>query len=128
MCRWLACTGSPVTLDTLLLKPTQSLIDQSLRARRLYVPGPPLTAEFGDHSEPTNGDGFGVGWYGGRDLPDLCRDVRPTGNDANLHRLAAQVRSGMFLAPRHRVEIPESSLVIMRSGEKPEIQSFHPVI
>ena len=51
MCRWLAYSGTPVLLKDLLYKPKHSLIDQSLHSR-LGV-------------ETTNGDGFGVGWYGG---------------------------------------------------------------
>src|SRR5919107_412055 len=50
LCRWLAYSGSPILLEELLYKPDHSLIDQSLHAR-LGV-------------ETTNGDGFGVGWYG----------------------------------------------------------------
>src|SRR5215216_1828041 len=50
MCRWLAYSGSPILLEELLYKPEHSLIDQSLHSR-LGV-------------ETTNGDGFGVGWYG----------------------------------------------------------------
>ena len=50
MCRWLAYSGSPLALDTFLLEPEHSLIDQSLHARMGVT--------------TTNGDGFGVGWYG----------------------------------------------------------------
>ena len=42
--------GAPILLEELLYKPDHSLIDQSLHSR-LGV-------------ETTNGDGFGVGWYG----------------------------------------------------------------
>ncbi|CAM5693246.1 Gamma-glutamyl-hercynylcysteine sulfoxide hydrolase [Streptomyces griseorubiginosus] len=49
MCRWLAYSGTPLLLDTILYKPAHSLIDQSLHSR-LGV-------------ETTNGDGFGVGRY-----------------------------------------------------------------
>jgi len=98
MCRWLAYTGPPIFLDTLLLKPTHSLIDQSLEARQNYVPGAPVTSMFRHHALPTNGDGFGVGWYGERPFPGQYRDTRPAWNDANLHRLAQQIRSKMFLA------------------------------
>ena len=52
MCRWLAYSGSPVRLDELLYKPANSLVMQGKHAR-LGV-------------ETTNGDGFGVGWYGSR--------------------------------------------------------------
>lgn len=47
MCRWLAYTGMPVLLDTVLCKPVHSLIDQSLHARMRV--------------ETTDGAGFRVG-------------------------------------------------------------------
>jgi predicted glutamine amidotransferase len=73
MCRWLAYSGSPILLDELLLKTDHSLIDQSLHAR-LGV-------------ETTNGDGFGVGWYGARtERPAVFRSVEPAWNDRNVPR------------------------------------------
>ena len=84
MCRWLAYSGAPIFLDEVLFNTEHSLIDQSLRAE----------------SSPnvTNGDGFGVGWYGKREIPGLYKDIRPAWNDSNLHGLAAQIESPMFLA------------------------------
>ncbi len=85
MCRWLAYSGSPILLEELLLKPEYSLIDQSLHAR------------FG--VETTNGDGFGVGWYGtNTDTPAFFRSVEPAWNDRNLRELAGYVESPLFLA------------------------------
>ena len=84
MCRWLAYSGSPIALDTFLLEPEHSLIDQSLHSRMGV--------------ETTNGDGFGVGWYGDGPEPALYRSTSPAWNDRNLRELAAQVRSGLFLA------------------------------
>ncbi|UCH38601.1 MAG: class II glutamine amidotransferase [Gammaproteobacteria bacterium] len=84
MCRWLAYSGSPIALDTFLLEPEHSLIDQSLHARMGV--------------ETTNGDGFGVGWYGEDPEPTLYRSISPAWNDRNLRELAAHVRSGLFLA------------------------------
>jgi predicted glutamine amidotransferase len=85
MCRWLAYSGSPILLEELLLKPEYSLIDQSLHAR-LGV-------------ETTNGDGFGVGWYGtNTDTPAVFRSVEPAWNDRNLRELAGYVESPLFLA------------------------------
>lgn len=98
MCRWLAYAGPPITLDTLLLKPDHSLIDQSWRARQNYVPGAKPMAMFRNDALPTNGDGFGIGWYGVRDVPGQYRDVRPAWNDENLHRLCEQIASPLFLA------------------------------
>ena len=84
MCRWLAYSGAPVLLEDVLFNTDHSLIDQSLRAT--------------DSHNPTNGDGFGVGWYGKRDVPGVYKDVRPAWNDMNLKALAAQIESPMFLA------------------------------
>jgi predicted glutamine amidotransferase len=85
MCRWLAYSGSPILLEELLLKPDHSLIDQSLHAR-LGV-------------ETTNGDGFGVGWYGeNTDTPAVFRSVEPAWNERNLRELAGHVESPLFLA------------------------------
>ena len=85
MCRWLAYSGSPILLEELLLKPEYSLIDQSLHAR-LGV-------------ETTNGDGFGVGWYGtNTDTPAVFRSVEPAWNDRNLREVAGYVESPLFLA------------------------------
>lgn len=90
MCRWLAYMGPPIFLDTLLIKPQHSLIDQSLHAQLNYIPG------VGNLT--TNGDGFGIGWYGERPRPGRFRDIRPAWNDENLRCLAEQIRSPLFLA------------------------------
>ena len=84
MCRWLAYSGSPILLEDVLFKTDHSLIDQSLRAT--------------DAATTTNGDGFGIGWYGTRDVPGVYRDIRPAWNDSNLQALAAQIESPLFLA------------------------------
>jgi glutamine amidotransferase len=84
MCRWLAYSGAPLYLEELIFKPEHSIIDQSLSARS----GP----------STTNGDGFGIGWYGSRDTPGVYKDIQPAWNDANLRHLAEQIRSHAFLA------------------------------
>jgi glutamine amidotransferase len=84
MCRWLAYSGTPVLLEELLYKPTHSLIDQSLHSQ-LGV-------------ETTNGDGFGVGWYGEGKTPALYRSIEPAWNDRNLRELASQIRAGIVFA------------------------------
>ena len=84
MCRWIAYTGGPVYLEELLLKPAHSLIDQSLSARA--------------GATTTNGDGFGVGWYGTRAEPGLYRSVQPAWSDENLVNLCAQIKSPLFMA------------------------------
>jgi predicted glutamine amidotransferase len=84
MCRWLAYSGSPVLIEELLYRPAHSLIDQSLHA------------DLG--AEPTNGDGFGLGWYDTSGKPALFRSVEPAWNDANLRELSAHVSSPLVLA------------------------------
>ena len=84
MCRWLTYCGDPIYLDKVLFEPRNSLISQSLRARHSHV--------------TTNGDGFGIGWYGERPTPGVYRDILPAWNDQNLKSLAHQIRSGLFLA------------------------------
>jgi predicted glutamine amidotransferase len=84
MCRWLAYSGDPVLLDELLYKPKYSLIVQSLHSRL--------------GAETTNGDGFGVGWYGAQPTPGVFRSVEPAWNDRNLRELATHVASPLVLA------------------------------
>ncbi len=84
MCRWLAYSGTPVLIDELLYKPSHSLIDQSLHSR-LGV-------------ETTNGDGFGVGWYGEANEPAVFKSVEPAWNDRNLRELSGSIRSGLVFA------------------------------
>jgi glutamine amidotransferase len=73
-----------VLLDELLFKPEHSLIDQSLES------------QLGDTT--TNGDGFGLGWYGAEETPALFRSTAPAWSDRNLRDLAGHVRSGLVLA------------------------------
>ncbi len=84
MCRWLAYTGSPVSVGAFLLEPQHSLIDQSLHAQM--------------GTQTTNGDGFGLGWYDDAGEPALYHSVTPAWNDRNLRELATHVRSSQFLA------------------------------
>ena len=84
MCRWLAYSGSPVLIETLLYKPQHSLIDQSLHSQL--------------GAETTNGDGFGVGWYGVGATPGVFHSVEPAWNDRNLRELAGHVRSPLVFA------------------------------
>ncbi|NPC98820.1 class II glutamine amidotransferase [Nocardioides sp. zg-DK7169] len=84
MCRWLAYSGSSVPIEALVYRPENSLVVQSLRARM--------------GAEPTNGDGFGVGWYGTAPTPGLFRSPAPAWNDLNLRELAAQISSPLYFA------------------------------
>jgi predicted glutamine amidotransferase len=84
MCRWLAYSGSPVLLEDLLLKPEHSLIDQSLHSRM--------------GATTTNGDGFGLGWYGVGDTPGVFHSIEPAWNDRNLKDLARHLMSPVVFA------------------------------
>jgi predicted glutamine amidotransferase len=84
MCRWLSYSGPPIYLENLLFAPENSLIHQSLHARKGRA--------------TTNGDGFGVGWYGEREVPGTYHEVLPAWNDRNLKSLAHQLRSTLFFA------------------------------
>ncbi len=84
MCRWLAYSGPPIFLDTLIFKPENSLATQSLTARQSVT--------------TTNGDGFGIGWYGDKPEPGQFRDILPAWNDSNLHAVSEQIASRLFFA------------------------------
>ena len=85
MCRWLAYSGTPILLDSILYRPAHSLIDQSLHAKMGV--------------ETTNGDGFGVGWYvPDKSSPAVVRDIGPAWSDRNLREIAEHVVSPLFFA------------------------------
>ena len=90
MCRFLVYRGDAILLEKLVSAPTHSLIEQSLNAQEART--------------TTNGDGFGVGWYGERVEPGLYREVRPAWSDENLRSLCAQVRSRLFFCPCARLD------------------------
>ena len=85
MCRWLAYTGNPLQLETVLFNARHSLIDQSLHSRL--------------GATTTNGDGFGIGWYGHpTDIPYRYRCIQPAWSDRNLREAARAIRSPLFVA------------------------------
>jgi glutamine amidotransferase len=84
MCRWLAYSGSPVLLEELLYGPKNSLIVQSLHSRL--------------GAEETNGDGFGVGWYGAQETPAVFHSIEPAWNDRNLRELAGHINASIVFA------------------------------
>lgn len=85
MCRWLAYSGNPIHLETVLFRAQHSLIDQSLHSRMGHT--------------TTNGDGFGVGWYGHpAEPPFRYRCVAPAWSDRNLREAARAIRSPLFVA------------------------------
>src|SRR5262249_12450386 len=49
-------------------------------------------------AETTNGDGFGVGWYGDRLVPAPFRNLFPAWDNRNLRDIAEHLSSPLFLA------------------------------
>ena len=84
MCRWMGWLGQPVLIDELLFKTQHGIVDQSLHSRM--------------GAETTNGDGFGMGWYGDGDGPASTTPSRPRGATPNLRELAGHIESPLFLA------------------------------
>jgi predicted glutamine amidotransferase len=84
MCRWAAYRGEALFIEDIVSSPAHSLITQSYSACEART--------------ATNGDGFGVAWYGEREIPGLYRDILPAWSDCNLKSLASQIRSPLFLA------------------------------
>lgn len=90
MCRWIAYIGNPIHMDTLVTKPTRSLIEQSLSSQLSFRPDGTVLS--------TNGDGFGMGWYGRKREPGLFRVPSPAWNNENISELCAQISSRLFMA------------------------------
>ena len=84
MCRWMAYSGEPLLAEDLLFRPQHSLIDQSLHSKM--------------GATTTNGDGFGIGWYGEGSVPAVFKSVDPAWNDRNLREVAAQIRTPLMFA------------------------------
>jgi predicted glutamine amidotransferase len=84
MCRWIAYCGEPIALEQYVTEPAHSLLSQSLNAL--------------ESAASTNGDGFGLGWYGEQAEPGLFRDLRPAWSDENLRHLCRHIRSRLFFA------------------------------
>ncbi len=86
MCRLVAYLGHNVLLEDVVVKPVNSIVMQSLHARESQI--------------PTNGDGFGLGWYVPEisENPALFRSISPAWNDNNLLHLTAKIKSTCFFA------------------------------
>jgi len=87
MCRLVAYLGQrDVLLDDVLVKPVNSLVSQSLQARETNI--------------PTNGDGFGLGWYAPdvSQEPALFTSTTPAWSDRNLSHLTSKIKSSVFFA------------------------------
>jgi glutamine amidotransferase len=85
MCRWIAYRGQVIPLEHYVTEPAHSLVSQSIQAL--------------ESTAATNGDGFGLGWYGRRHAePGLYREIRPAWSDENLRYLCHHLESHLFFA------------------------------
>ncbi len=84
MCRLTAYLGPEIALERIIVTPSHSLLEQSQAANEAKL--------------ATNGDGFGIAWYGDDPIPGLYRDVLPAWSDGNLPNLCRMVKSHLFLA------------------------------
>jgi len=99
MCRWIAYQGEPTFLDALVAEPAHSLIAQSLCASEAKV--------------VTNGDGFGIGWYGDRDRPGVYREVRP----ASLFFAHVRASTGPAIARANCHPFTVGRMMFMHNGQ-----------
>lgn len=90
MCRWLAYIGQPIYIDTLVTKPSSSLVEQSLNAKMSFKRDGSILS--------TNGDGFGVGWYTKKKEPGLFKGAEPAWNNENLIEVCTQTKAHIFMA------------------------------
>ena len=84
MCRWISYTGEPIPLESLIVRPENSLVSQSMSAHM--------------SDSPTNADGIGIGWYGRNNEPGVYHSILPAWNDQNLRELSYHIESHLFLA------------------------------
>ncbi len=84
MCRWIAYRGETTALEHYVTEPSHSLISQSIHAL--------------ESTASTNGDGFGLGWYGNHPEPGLYREIRPAWSDENLRYLCRHLQSHLYFA------------------------------
>ncbi|CCD84869.1 Putative Glutamine amidotransferase, class-II [Bradyrhizobium sp. ORS 285] len=84
MCRWIAYRGETTAFEHYVTEPEHSLVTQSIRAL--------------ESTAGTNGDGFGLGWYGDHPEPGLYRETRPAWSDENLRYLCRHLYSHLFFA------------------------------
>lgn len=86
MCRFVAYMGNETLIDNVLVKPSNSLVAQSLHARETTF--------------VTNGDGFGLAWYA-KDIseePAVFKAITPAWNNQNLLNVSSKVKTDCFFA------------------------------
>ena len=84
MCRLAGYIGEPIPLQSLIIEPEHSLIEQSLEAQEAKL--------------SVNGDGFGVAWHDELDEPGVFKHTQPAWSDQNLLSIARHIRAPSILA------------------------------
>ncbi|CAA6800910.1 MAG: Class II glutamine amidotransferase [uncultured Campylobacterales bacterium] len=124
MCRFMCYKGhNKEVLWDLISRPTNSLVVQSQRSKERLI--------------PTNGDGFGVGWYDDSISaePGLYLTIRPAWNDRNIQSILSKISSNCFSAHIRDASVGHISrsnthpfiyknLLMMHNGNIP---SFHKI-
>lgn len=118
MCRLAAYLGPSIPISRVVVDPTHSLLEQSLRANEAKI--------------AVQGDGFGFAWYDREHGPGLYRDILPAWSDGNLLSMCKMIRSNLFLAHVRASTAGETSRVnchpfvhgrwtFMHNGQVPDI-------
>ena len=84
MCRLAGYIGDPISLQSLIIEPEHSLIEQSLEAQEAKL--------------SVNGDGFGVAWHDELDEPGVFKHTQPAWSDQNLLSIARHIHAPSILA------------------------------
>ena len=86
MCRFIAYKGQPRLIDDIVIKPSNSLVQQSSHAK--------------ESIQHINADGLGLGWYNPTvdQTPAVFTSIQPAWNDKNLLDLARIIRTECFFA------------------------------
>ena len=86
MCRFIAYSGETTFMKTLVFDVSNSLIQQSKKAKMRV--------------NPLNGDGFGIGWYPehGDPIPGTFVSVEPAWSNRNLSQIATKIPTHHFFA------------------------------
>ena len=86
MCRFIAYSGDRIFMNTLIFDASNSLVQQSKKAKMRV--------------NPLNGDGFGVGWYPehGDPIPGTFVSVEPAWSNRNLGQEASKIPTHHFFA------------------------------
>lgn len=86
MCRLLAYSGVPISIEKLIFEPKNSLVRQSYAAKEI--------------EEPLNGDGFGIGFYTPHEpeRPAVFVSTSPAWSNRNLRSIAPNISSPCVFA------------------------------